>query len=244
MQLSARHRRIAGVVVAVLVAAVLVAVVVPQLRDVDDGDAISIPAGDGVSLAADVFTPAGSGKHPLVVLPGSWGAAASEYDAVGAKLAARGYVAVAYTQRGFRGSGGEVDFAGPATQRDASTVIDWALAHTPADASRIGLAGVSYGAGIALLAAERDPRIKAVAALSTWTDLADSLVPNGTLSRRTLGGLLNEVESKGRASPFDRELQRRLEADPTAAGDLLRARGRSARRSRASPRSTRTAPPC
>lgn len=223
MQLPARRWWIVGAVLAVaaLAAALLTAVLV-RLGD-GAGVRRSIPAGREVTLAAEVYTPDGAGPHALIVMPASWGADATEYTAVAAKLVARGYVVVAYSQRGFRDSTGEVDFAGPDTQRDASTVIDWALAHTAADPDRIGMAGVSYGAGISLLAAERDPRVKAVAALSAWTDLDASLVQNGTLSTGTLRGLLHQIETKGRSSAFDRELQRRLDADPAAAADLLTA---------------------
>jgi hypothetical protein len=42
------------------------------------------------------------------------------------------------------------------------------------------MAGVSYGAGIALLASARDSRVKVVAAMSGWTDLVGSLYGNDT----------------------------------------------------------------
>lgn len=63
---------------------------------------------------------------------------------------------------------------------DASKVIDWALANTPADAQKVGMAGVSYGAGISLLAAAHDKRIKAVSAMSGWADLIDSIYSGRT----------------------------------------------------------------
>lgn len=87
---------------------------------------------------------------------------------------------VGYNVRGFWQSGGEIEVAGPPDVADTSKVIDWALANTPADARRIGVAGVSYGAGISLLAAEHDKRIKAVAALSGWADLIDSIYSGRT----------------------------------------------------------------
>ena len=57
--------------------------------------------------------------------------------------------------------------------------------------------GISYGAGISLLAAAHDRRVRAVAALSTWTDMAASLYPNGTTSTASLGGLFYSAERTG-----------------------------------------------
>ena len=63
---------------------------------------------------------------------------------------------------------------------DLSSVLDWLTAHTTADPAHIGAAGVSYGSGIALITSAFDARIRAVAALSTWTDLVESLYGNHT----------------------------------------------------------------
>ncbi|MDT4934655.1 MAG: hypothetical protein QOK11_2547, partial [Pseudonocardiales bacterium] len=84
---------------------------------------------------------------------------------------------------------GEIDFAGDDTQTDVSRVISWALAHTPADPKAVGAVGVSYGAGISLLAAEKDPRIKAVVAMSAWSDLGQSLYPDSTPSQQAVFSL-------------------------------------------------------
>ncbi|MEW2164562.1 alpha/beta fold hydrolase [Streptomyces sp. NPDC007084] len=141
-------------------------------------------AGDGgTPLKANVVTPAdadGSRAYPLIVLPTSWGLPQIEYLAQARKLANSGYVVVSYNARGFWQSGGRIEVAGPPDIADASKVIDWALANTPADPARIGMAGVSYGAGISLLAAAHDKRVKAVAALSGWADLIDSIYSNRT----------------------------------------------------------------
>lgn len=168
--------------------------------------AARIPAADGVTLSAEVITPKGSGPFPLVVMPGSWGSPATEYHLPGQQFAAQGYEVVSYAQRGFKGSGGAIDFAGPKTQADVATVIDWALAHTRADRARIGMLGISYGAGISLLAAAEQPRIKAVVAMSGWADLGQALAPNGTADIVTLHLLLDGYRSStGALSP---ELQR------------------------------------
>ncbi|MEU6238844.1 CocE/NonD family hydrolase [Kitasatospora sp. NPDC047058] len=173
-----------------------------------------IPAKDGVVLKADVFTPAPGtpgadpqGRYPLVVQPASWGQNDLEYVAQGRALAAAGYVVVTYTVRGFWGSGGEVDVAGPKDVADISTVIDWALANAPADPQRVGMVGLSLGGGLTLLGAAFDPRIKAVASLSGWADLTDSLYSGQTRHLQAAAVLAGIQAPTGRRSPeFSRVL--------------------------------------
>ncbi|MFD4660638.1 CocE/NonD family hydrolase [Kitasatospora sp. NPDC058444] len=167
-----------------------------------------IPAKDGVVLKADVFTPpAGTpgadpqGRYPLVVQPASWGQNDLEYVAQGRALAEDGYVVVTYTVRGFWASGGEVDVAGPTDVGDISTVIDWALAQTPADPGRVGMVGLSLGGGLTLLGAAFDPRIKAVASLSGWADLTDSLYSGQTRHLQAAAVLAGIQAPTGRKSP-------------------------------------------
>ncbi|MGW3337963.1 CocE/NonD family hydrolase [Streptomyces sp. NPDC001009] len=156
----------------------------PAVRFVD------IPGDGGTVLKANVVTPAGAGSHPLLVLPTSWGLPQVEYLAQARKLADSGYVVLTYNVRGFWQSGGEIEVAGPPDLADASKVIDWALANTPADPDRVGMAGVSYGAGISLLAAAHDRRIRAVAALSGWADLIGSIY-SGRTQHVQAGALLD-----------------------------------------------------
>ncbi|BAC69670.1 acyl esterase [Streptomyces avermitilis] len=162
-------------------------------------------AGDGGTvLKANVVTPAGadgSRTYPLIVLPTSWGLPQAEYLAQAHKLADSGYVVVSYNVRGFWQSGGYIEVAGPPDVADASKVIDWALAHTPADARKVGMAGMSYGAGISLLAASHDKRIKAVAALSGWADLTDSIYSGRTQHVQAAALLDGAGTLTGRPSP-------------------------------------------
>ncbi|MFF4587502.1 alpha/beta fold hydrolase [Streptomyces sp. NPDC001388] len=167
-------------------------------------------AGDGGTvLKANVVTPAGADgtrRYPLIVLPTSWGFPQVEYLAQARRLADDGYVVLSYNVRGFWQSGGEIDVAGPRDVADAAKVVDWALAHTPSDARHIGMAGVSYGAGISLLAAAHDPRVKAVASLSGWGDLIDSIY-SGRTQHLQAAALLDTVGTvAGRQSAESREV--------------------------------------
>jgi dienelactone hydrolase len=162
---------------------------------------VDITAGDGVVLKANVIAPTAAGGHPAIVFVNSWGLGDTEYLAQAKVLAGRGYVVLSYTTRGFWGSGGQIDTAGPKDMADVSTVLDWLIANTAADPAHIGVGGASYGSGISLLASAFDPRIRAVVAMSTWTDLAASLYGDNT--RRPQALLLLKVAAQifGRPSP-------------------------------------------
>jgi hypothetical protein len=147
---------------------------------------VDVP-GDGVTLEANVVAPAATGSYPAVIFPSSWGLNDLEYLAQARSMAAGGYVVVSYTPRGWWSSGGEIDTAGPKDVADLSRVLDWTIANTPADPSRIGAAGVSYGAGISLLGSAFDKRIRAVAMLSGWTDLVYSLYSDQTRHLQSTG---------------------------------------------------------
>ncbi|MFF8424330.1 MULTISPECIES: alpha/beta fold hydrolase [unclassified Streptomyces] len=198
----------AGVVSAALIAGTVVGLA-PAAQAASSVRFVDITGDGGTVLKANVVTPAGAdGSHnyPLIVLPTSWGLPQVEYLAQAQKLADSGYVVLTYNVRGFWQSGGEIEVAGPPDIADASKVIDWALANTPTDPRHIGMAGVSYGAGISLLAAAHDKRIKAVAALSGWADLIDSIY-SGRTQHVQAGALLDGAGViTGRESPELREI--------------------------------------
>ncbi|HEY8374755.1 MAG TPA: CocE/NonD family hydrolase [Pseudonocardiaceae bacterium] len=158
----------------------------------------TVTASDGVQLRGHALVPDGSGPFPTLVLPNSWGLNQLEYVVPASDFARAGYVVVSYTTRGFWESGGQIDVAGPRDIADARLVIDWALANTPADSDRVGMAGISYGSGISLLTAAADPRVRAVAAMSTWGDLERSLLPNSTWSQQSIGLLDLSARLTGR----------------------------------------------
>lgn len=190
-----------------LLLAALLALVAAPPAQATPGFAVAyetIPGQGGTPLKALVVTPTGrgSGPFPLIVLPSSWGVNNIEYVGAAAKLAYEsGYSVISYTSRGFHDSAGEIDVAGPDTVADVSRVIDWGLARAAGDPARIGVGGISYGAGQSLLAAAADPRIKAVTALSTWTDLGRSLYPNETVSAQAVELLLAAGHLTGRPGP-------------------------------------------
>ncbi|MGP4000238.1 alpha/beta fold hydrolase [Streptomyces sp. 8N706] len=170
----------------------------PTVRFVDiEGDG-------GTVLKANVVAPGdadGTRRRPVLVLPTSWGMPQAQYLVQAKKLAEAGYVVVSYNVRGFWQSGGYIEVAGPPDVADVSKVIDWALANTPADPERIGMAGMSYGAGICLLAAGFDKRVKAVVSMSGWADLPGSIYSNRTQSLQAASLLVGLGQVTGRPSP-------------------------------------------
>ncbi|MFJ4670784.1 CocE/NonD family hydrolase [Kitasatospora purpeofusca] len=142
---------------------------------------------DGVSLSAFSIQQSGSEQRPVVIVPAGWnpyGWLPFVYGYL--SLAARGYHVLAYTPRGIGTPGlvstseGFVDVAGPKDWADGSLVIDYAQEHF--DPNKVGFLGLSYGSGISQLVAahDEDDRVAAVAALSTWGNLATSLYDHGT----------------------------------------------------------------
>jgi putative CocE/NonD family hydrolase len=190
-----------------------------------------IVAADGVTLKSNVIAPTTPGRHPAVVLVASWALNDLQYLAQAKKFAESGYVVLSYTARGFWFSGGTIEVAGPKDIDDASDAIDWLLAHTTADPERIGIVGMSYGGGISLLTAARDPRIQAVASLSGWADLAASMADQDTRRPQAAWFLQTAARLVGRPSPEMTQILDDYWANRNAGGREQWARHRSVRHS-------------
>ncbi|MFJ8439819.1 CocE/NonD family hydrolase [Kitasatospora griseola] len=144
-----------------------------------------VPVAEGVSLSVFTIKQNTAEPRPVVIVPAGWNPFGWLPFMVGyLSLAARGYHVLAYTPRGmghpgiYYSSNGFIEVAGPDDRLDGSKMIDHAQGlFAP---SKVGLMGLSYGSGISQLVAAHDDRVAAVAALSTWGNLATSLYDNGT----------------------------------------------------------------
>jgi predicted acyl esterase len=206
MPVHGRTRRrsalsVLGAAALALPALVTVTVAAPASAASPSTTALTLAMPDGTGLTAELTRPGTSGPHPAIVFIDSWATPDFEYLAQAQQFAADGYIVLEYDPRGFYSSGGTIDVAGPQDVADASSVISWLLANTSANPAEIGVGGVSYGAGLSLLAAGHDPRIKAVAALSAWTDLDYSLYPNSTRHQESTDLLVAAAEITGKLSP-------------------------------------------
>jgi len=101
------------------------------------------------------------------------------------QLAARGYVVLRYSSRGFGNTPGEVDLMGPKERQDLLDAVHWLNASEAAPIkglvrhNDIGQYGASYGGAHAWsLALSNDPAVRTVVPTATWTDIYDALLPN------------------------------------------------------------------
>ncbi|MCW2494280.1 alpha/beta fold hydrolase [Jatrophihabitans sp.] len=180
-------RRIAAaiVAVAVVVAAVLITVnaTSSSIRVTNQFIAGTPEGSKAVRLDTSLYLPAKT-PAPAILLAHGFGGSKASVAGQARSLAEHGYVVLTYSARGFGHSGGLIHFDSPQYEvHDASLLVTY-LAGLPQTAVRdgkpeLGVAGASYGGGLALLLAESDPRIEAVAADITWSSLVDSLFPNG-----------------------------------------------------------------
>ncbi|MEP6598374.1 MAG: alpha/beta fold hydrolase [Actinomycetota bacterium] len=189
--LGGRHR---GLVIGVLVLVVLIVTAMTiTLVNRDPGVRtasrflVGVPEpGEGaVELDTTLYLPA-STPAPAVLLAHGFGGSKRDLTSQATSLARHGYVVLAYTARGFGRSGGLVHLDAPAFEvADAQRLVSY-LATLPevskdsADNPRVGVAGASYGGGLALMLAGTDPRVDAVGADIAWNDLSRALFPNAT----------------------------------------------------------------
>ncbi|MCW2722773.1 MAG: Sulfate-transporting ATPase [Pseudonocardia sp.] len=147
---------------------------------------IDVPGGPGVpgtiSLDTSLYLPAVT-PAPAVLVAHGFGGSKASVDADARDLAARGFVVLTWSARGFGTSGGQIALDSPDYEvADASRLVDW-LAKRPEVQQdgpgdpRVGVTGGSYGGALSLLLAGYDKRIDAIAPVITWNDLNQALFP-------------------------------------------------------------------
>ncbi len=130
---------------------------------------VSLRTDDGVQLAALWQAP--GQPAPAVLLLHSYLRTHADWDAVAAELQQAGFAVLALDLRGHGASGGTIppDSFQPYV-RDVKAALAW-LEHQPTvTATRIGIAGLSLGATLAVIAAAGDPAVRSVALVSPAAD--------------------------------------------------------------------------
>lgn len=127
---------------------------------------------DGTPVSGLLFKPPGEPPWPLVVVNHAGFGTAGDFSDVALMIRDRGYLVF---NPDFRGSGnsqgrhegakGEVDDVLAAVRKLKEMGL--------VDGDRVGMYGQSHGAAVSLIAAGRDPSIKAVVAEAPFTDAAD-----------------------------------------------------------------------
>jgi ABC-2 type transport system ATP-binding protein len=189
-RLRVTRRRVVALVVVfglLVLAGVLVATrsgpVQPRIEEFQ----LSVPGGPGqpgpVTLDATIYLPART-PAPAVLVAHGFGGSKVSVDADARALAGRGFVALAWSARGFGRSTGQIALDSPDYEvADASRLIDYLATRpevridAPGD-PRVGVTGGSYGGALALLLAGYDHRVDAIAPAITWNDLGQALFPN------------------------------------------------------------------
>jgi ABC-2 type transport system ATP-binding protein len=210
---------VAAAVVVLLAGVIAVAVALNQPAAVT-ARAVRIPVVDGpgnnqhVVLDATFFTPPGGGRVPAILLaPGFGETKYSDYPQA-RYLAQAGFAVLTWSPRGTGASGGQIALNSPDYEvKDTEQLVSWlarqprVLLDRPGD-PRVGIAGASYGGGLALLAAAYDHRIDAVVAQSAWNNLATALFPNAAggapatgVFKKQWAGLLFTQGSAGFGTP-------------------------------------------
>jgi putative CocE/NonD family hydrolase len=141
---------------------------------------VSVPLRDGLTLRADLYRPAGAGRHPVLVLRNPYDRrfAQSYLYAHPSWYAAQGYAVLAQDVRGRWGSDGQFD---PLVNEglDGADTVAWA-AEQPWSNGRVGMYGFSYPAMSQLLtAAELPDGLRAAAPALAPSQLRSGWLYNG-----------------------------------------------------------------
>ncbi|MEU0939437.1 CocE/NonD family hydrolase [Embleya sp. NPDC005971] len=178
---------------------------IEQLRSRVDFRRVTVPrppegGSTKVSLDGALWAHRDGEARPVVVMPSPWTDAGwLVYVAQAIRFALKGYDVLAYTARGFAGSGGHVEVAGTPDIEDGIAALDFAIEQIGTEPTSVGFLGDSYGSGISQLVAAHEPRVKAVAALSTWGDLGKAFYENDTRHVASVAALL-KAAAKARLS--------------------------------------------
>ncbi len=155
---------------------------------------------DGTQLPMSVFYPGNAGQgetFPLIVFVHPWCMEKSLFESWAREYAARGYVCVTFTARGWFGAGGSINTMDPQHEiRDLSCLITAVSDDSSFPVLRdekgpvVGVTGYSMGGCFSYLIAPRadpaegdpgDPRVRAVVPLHGGADLLYSIYPNNTV---------------------------------------------------------------
>ncbi|MCH5304898.1 MAG: alpha/beta hydrolase [Rikenella sp.] len=161
---------------------------------------VTFPNRYGITLAADLYLPAGAeGRLPAVAVCGPFGAVKEQCSGLYAQtLAERGFLTVAFDPSFTGESGGEPRYvASPdINTEDFCAAVDFLSIHDRVDPDRIGILGICGWGGLAVNAAAVDTRIRATVA-STLYDM----------SRLSARGYFDSMDADARY-----ELRRQLNA--------------------------------
>jgi dipeptidyl aminopeptidase/acylaminoacyl peptidase len=149
----------------------------PHLRP----EIITITGHGGTRLAGTFFPGA---SRATIVLSHGYGAHQGEMVPWADFLVRAGYSVCTYDMRARGGSGGDAITLGALEQHDLRAVVDHLAARPDVDPGRLGALGLSLGGAVTLMAAARDPRLKAIVDDCGFSDIASAI---GTAYEQFIG---------------------------------------------------------
>lgn len=161
--------------------------------------AVTVPSA-GEELSGLLFAPTGGGPHPAVVLAGGWCYVKELAQPSFARaFVERGLAALIIDYRHFGGSTGTPrQHIDPWRQiEDYRNAISFLQGRSDIDPERIGVWGISYSGGHALILAAIDERVRAAVSIVPVIDGWDNLrLAHGTMSFRVLRQALGAARQK------------------------------------------------
>lgn len=142
-----------------------------DLPEIADAQHVQMPAADGITQGGYLFKPlSGHPPHPAILILHGFAGHAAMNVALARHAVAAGFAVLSLSLRGWLGSEGETD-QGLRQPDDVALAVDWLAQRPFVDPKRIALLGFSLGGQVALLAAGRRARVRAVAAYAPASDL-------------------------------------------------------------------------
>jgi putative CocE/NonD family hydrolase len=154
---------------------------------------VAVPMRDQVVLRADVWRPAASGRHPVLVYRTPYGKhVVGPAQSTARKAVQRGYVVVMQDVRGRYASDGEFS---PYQQegKDGYDTIEWAASQPWSDGT-VGTFGLSYPGAVQWLAAvESPPHLKAMVPAMTFASPMQFWYSGGVWDMSWLSWIYNNI---------------------------------------------------
>ncbi|NBU56944.1 MAG: alpha/beta fold hydrolase [Actinobacteria bacterium] len=152
----------------------------------------SITTAPGISIDTSLYLPAKT-PAPAILIAHGFGGSKDSVASDAQFFTSKGYVVLTWTARGFGKSTGQIAMnAIDAEVNDSRALISYLgksryVTQDKSGDPRVGIMGSSYGGANALMSASQDPRIDAVVADITWSDLQSDLFPQSIAGSAVAG---------------------------------------------------------
>ena len=159
---------------------------------------LTIPASDGLPLAATLYLPSGAAPAegwPAIMVHHGLGGDRQGMNGLAEQFFLPGeqYAVLTVDARGHGDTGGFVTLDGPREVADVREAFQWLAARPDIADARIGAWGISYGGGALWNAIVAGVPFAAAETCETWTDLYSALIPQNLSKSGAVTGFLSEI---------------------------------------------------